>query len=285
MFQQLQSNKHDKRLERMKVWQETEGISKRMPPPPEPIKHTLRPDKRPQRRFDATDIQVTREDTIDAARRLLEGGFGPMVLNLADDCFAGGCVDTGAGAQEESLFRRSNYCMSLHNDPRRARLYPIAHNEAVYSPGITVFRSSEGSDYRFLPQAFKLSFIACPGLKCPELIFDSAKEKEKGRLSEADLSILENKIRLILQVGANEGHDSLVLGALGCGAWRNPPADVASVFERVLSAHQGVFRVIVFAILSVTEFDGDNYSIFRDRFLSSASSHSQSSSGQRLCPA
>lgn len=167
--------------------------------------------------------------------------------------------------------------MSLHNDPLRERLYPIAHNEAVYSPGITVFRSSEAADYRFIHQAFKLDFIACPGLKCPELVYDSTAEE--GRLSEEDTKVLEDKIRLILQVGADEGHDSLVLGALGCGAWRNPPADVAAVIERVLSGHEGVFKVIVFAILSVTEFDGSNYGIFRDVFKKERAKQSASASG------
>jgi uncharacterized protein (TIGR02452 family) len=182
-----------------------------------------------------------------------------MVLNLADDQFPGGCVSTGSGAQKESLFRRTNYCMSLNfeND-----LYPISQDEAIYSPSIGVFRSSEKEDYEFIEQPFQLDFIACPGLKHSQLVYNSTLAKK--HLSESDAEILVKKIRMILQVGVEEDHDSMVVGALGCGAWGNPPADVAAIFRRVLSEHDGVFKVIVFAILSVTDFDTANWQIFKD---------------------
>ena len=42
-----------------------------------------------------------------------------------------------------------------------------------------------------------------------------------------------------------------MLSALGCGAFANPPADVALVFHEVLSEPEfnGAFKQIVFAIL------------------------------------
>lgn len=261
MFSDLKRGSHIRDV-RIKVWQETEGILKRLPHPPKSVKHSLRPDERPQKKYDTTDVRVSKDDTIVAARRLQGEGLKPMVLNLADDCFPGGFVVAGSGAQEESLFRRSNYCISLHNDPLKERLYPIHSNEAIYSPDVTVFRTTEADGYRFLQRPFKLDFIACPGLKYPQLVQDS--EDERKHLSDTDKQTLRQKIRLILQVGAETGHDSLVLGALGCGAWNNPPRDVAAIFKDVLAENQGVFKVIVFAILSVTEFDTDNYQIFKD---------------------
>ncbi|GAQ91011.1 hypothetical protein KFL_007120150 [Klebsormidium nitens] len=178
---------------RIKVWEETKGISGRLARPPKCEKHILRPDQALPQRYKDTEIRVKKEDTIMAARQLQQEGFRPMVLNLADDCFAGGCVDIGASAQEESLFRRTNYCMSLHNDPTRERLYPIAANEAIYSPDVTVFRASEEAEYKFLARPFKLDFIACPGLKYPQLEFASGDGRDSGHLSEADRRILENK--------------------------------------------------------------------------------------------
>jgi uncharacterized protein (TIGR02452 family) len=149
--------------------------------------------------------------------------------------------------------------MSSHNDER---LYPIAPNEAIYSHDISVFRTTEADGYRFLARPFKLDFVACPGLRHPQLVEDPADER--GHLSEADKETLRQKIHLIFQVGSDAGHDSLVLGALGCGAWNNPSKDVATVFRDVLAEIPGVFKVIVFAILSVTEFDTENFQIFKD---------------------
>lgn len=249
---------HNIKDTRIKVWGETEGVSQRLPHPPKSVKHTFQSDHRPQKKYEEMDVRVTKEDTIVAARHLMDEGLRPLVLNMADDVFSGGCVSTGSGAQEESLFRRMNYCVSLHNDPRKNRFYPIAHDEAVYSPGITVFRSTEDTNYRFLNRPFKLDFIACPGIKYPVL-------DDTGHLLETDTTILEQKIRLILQVGQDMGHDSLVLGALRCGAWNNTPGDVAACFERILSKYPLIFKVIVFAILSVTDYDSKNYEIFRDK--------------------
>lgn len=45
---------------------------------------------------------------------------------------------------------------------------------------------------------------------------------------------IKNKIRTIFRIGLIHGHDSLVLGALGCGAFRNPPRHVAQLFHEVM---------------------------------------------------
>ena len=61
----------------------------------------------------------------------------------------------------------------------------------------------------------------------------------------------KNKIRTILRIGLANRHDSLVLGALGCGAFRNPPRHVARLFHEVFQEQEfrNKYRRIVFAIL------------------------------------
>jgi uncharacterized protein (TIGR02452 family) len=55
-----------------------------------------------------------------------------------------------------------------------------------------------------------------------------------------------------------------VLGAMGCGAFQNPPLQVASLFRQVLEEGEfmGVFEEIIFAVLD-SRGEG-NYAIFRD---------------------
>ena len=43
-----------------------------------------------------------------------------------------------------------------------------------------------------------------------------------------------NKIRTIFRIGIENGHDALVLGAFGCGAYKLLPIEVAPLFRRVM---------------------------------------------------
>ena len=69
-----------------------------------------------------------------------------------------------------------------------------------------------------------------------------------------DCSLIEpvkNKIRTIFRLGLKHGHDSLVLGALGCGAFCNPPEHIARLFHEVMKEPEfaNKFKLIDFAIL------------------------------------
>ena len=82
----------------------------------------------------------------------------------------------------------------------------------------------------------------------------------------ADQELLDRKIRTMLRVLANYKQTHLVLGALGCGAFRNPPLLVASIFKRILAEEEwgGHFREIVFAVLDYPR--GMNFAIFNSVF-------------------
>lgn len=151
-------------------------------------------------------------------------GFRPAILNFADDNFPGGSVNIGSGAQEESLFRRTNLCDCLS-----VGFYPLRDDEGLWTPVATVFRDVEDRDNVILPleRRQELAFISVPGIKMPQL--DAG-----GRLRDVDVARLRRKVELICQIAAKGGCDAVVLGALGCGAWRCPPADVARVFREVL---------------------------------------------------
>ena len=75
------------------------------------------------------------------------------------------------------------------------------------------------------------------------------------------------KVRHILQVAKEKGVTHLVLGALGCGAYRNPPEEVAEIFRREIMGYktrkpfEGV-EEISFAIFD----EGENLRVFRGVF-------------------
>lgn len=190
-----------------------------------------------------TDISLENADCINVALRLKETeGMRPLVLNLSDDRSAGGCVERGSGAQEESLWRRTALCVT-----QKQEFYPLGR-EAIYSPDVPVLRASEREGFHWYFSPKILDFIACPALRMPQWI--RTEVEPEGDLSDANKEELAERLRLILRVAAIKGHDAVVLGAMGCGAWGNPPRAVARVFAKVLPEFRGVFKRIVIAILS-----------------------------------
>jgi uncharacterized protein (TIGR02452 family) len=204
-----------------------------------------------EKRYESTPIVITNEDTLHAGERLICAGANPLLLNFACERGPGGGVVTGAGAQEESLFRRTNLCLTL-----KPEMYPIRDHEGIYTPSATIFRDSEDAGCVFLKTPWAGAFSTVPGLRRPQL--------EHNRLKPFDVLRLIKKIHVICQMGALYGHDVLVLGALGCGAWMNPPQHVAEIFRDTLKAYDGVFREIVFAIIDRS--GSENHTAFKQVF-------------------
>ena len=58
----------------------------------------------------------------------------------------------------------------------------------------------------------------------------------------------ERRLRRILDVAVANGAEAIVLGAFGCGAFRNDPKVVAAAAKTVISDYLHAFRVIEFAV-------------------------------------
>lgn len=57
------------------------------------------------------------------------------------------------------------------------------------------------------------------------------------------------KIETIFSVAVENGHDSLVLSALGCGAFSNPPLSIARLFKEAVAHFQSQLRVVSIAVI------------------------------------
>lgn len=263
-------------LKRIECWKHTQLIADKLPDPPESIKYQYDSDFFMHKQYN-TRIKVENIDSIDCGINLHKRGFNPVVLNLADDRVAGGVVSLGSGAQEESLYRRTNLHKTLKTEHR---LYPIEDGEAILSKNVMVLKTSERDGWQPRDKPIWLDFIACPGIYMPTLDYPDEKSgRERARLQPHDVEKLRIKIRTILQLAYHNRNDSVVLGAIGCGAFKNPSVHVAEIFKEVLAEYHGVFRRIHFAILkniddmyimkSALNSSGnrkDNYEIFREVF-------------------
>jgi len=233
--------------------------------------------------YSMTDIWVSvlNQDCILATRDLVEQGYNPAVLNMASLYHPGGGVLTGSSAQEEDLCRRSNLAISLYQFSllggrygdladmvrvkRRAERYPMDNiYGGIYSPDITFFRATKDEGYALLDEPFRAAVISVASLNYNPK--HGHNQLDNGNIPEADKPILKEKIRTILRIGALKKHDSLVLGALGCGAFCTPPAQMARLFHQVLSEREfeGRFCKIVFAIIDTPS--SNNYKPFQKEF-------------------
>lgn len=198
-------------------------------------------------------------DCIEAAIKLVEEGMNPLLLNMSDWRYPGGEVEAGVATQEEELFRRSNYHKHLLR-----KYYPMKKFQTVVSKGVEFWL---GAAYKGFPELEKKVFIDCvaaPALVGPHTTADKLDDdsiKNNDYLFQKDKDIMEKKIRMLFYAASQNGNDSLVLSAWGCGAFHCPIYGTAQLFKKVIE--EGVpssVKKIVFAIT------GNRFELFEDSY-------------------
>lgn len=186
-------------------------------------------------------IIVENISTVDAIRKLiLEGKEKIGVLNFASAKNPGGGFLNGAKAQEESLAASSTLYRTLivheeyYRENRKCNSM-IYTNHAIYSPDVVFFR--DGS-FR-LTEPVKASVLTLPAVNMGQVI-------QKGEDVEAAKKAMKQRMKLALAIFANEGAKNLVLGAYGCGVFRNEPKDVAIWWKELLDTEMGKYFDLVF---------------------------------------
>ncbi len=188
-------------------------------------------------------IYIVNQDSLDTTKELLDKGFNPVVLNLANAIKP--CWGQILGySQEECLFRRSNLYKALNK-----KYYPL-HDTLLYSPHIEIYLDPR---YKSLNKPYNIDIITCAAKDTPVLI--------DGNLSTKDYQSTYDKIESIIFTAIKHKHDSIVLGAFGCGVFRNPPEQIAAIFKEILEKYGGHFKEIYFAVLS--KGNDKNYEIFQ----------------------
>lgn len=190
----------------------------------------------------------------------------PAVLNLASDTSPGGGFERGAMAQEEALCYRSSLFLSLHKTH-----YPWVPLQGLYTRDVVIIRSSLSDGHTLLAPAVApadlpiVSVLSIAAIRLPKL--DDAQtppgEKRKIFRDAEDRELTKKKMRLALRMAASKGHDCLVLGALGCGAFKNPVEEIADAWKQVLEDAEfagGWWREVWFAVLD-PENEG-NFELF-----------------------
>ena len=194
-----------------------------------------------------TEITVENETTIDAIIRLASEETSLMCLNFASAKNPGGGFLGGSAAQEESLARSSGLYACIEpqqayyqaNRNLRSCLYT---DHIIYSPAVPFFKDDEGT---LLDNPVFLGVITAPAVN-----YGALAKNEPEKLSQAE-PIMKRRVGRMLSICNEHGHDHLILGAWGCGVFRNDPKKMASYFAEYLLDGEfcGVFRKVHFAVL------------------------------------
>ena len=186
-------------------------------------------------------VSVTGESTLAGARRLARDG-DVAALVFASAKHPGGGFRTGARAQEEDIARSSGLYRCL-TATSRFYAYHRSHGDnlysdrVIYSPGVPVFRDDHGD---LLDEPYPVSFLTAAA--------PNRGAVPRGRAPQV-AQALARRARRVLAVATAHGHRRLVLGAWGCGVFRNDPATVAEAFAGALAKQTAHLDEVVFAIM------------------------------------
>ena len=227
-------------------------------------------------------IEVTDETTQVAAHRLvtIENCSDLVLLNYASARNPGGGFLNGAKAQEEDLARCSGLYPCLLTQPdyyeiNRAHESLLYTDHIIYSPKVPWFKTRSR---QLLEDFFLASIITAPAPNAGQFL---------RRNPDASLEIAETLRRRAgyvltaegghpqappfqggerMTVARENGHRSLLLGAWGCGVFRNNPYSVATAFDSWLDSPQfnGYFDRVVFAIYDPSKTQ-ETLKAFQDR--------------------
>jgi uncharacterized protein (TIGR02452 family) len=204
------------------------------------------------------NILVSTKRTFEAASYYK--GKRVAVLNFANNRNIGG-APYYANAQEEALCRCSTLLPCIEALEKEFYLYHkeliksgkldnYGNDDLIYTPSVVVFKSDtlepkklDESDW------FSVDVITCAA---PEMFYDYDEAKFR--------CVMSQRIKKILDVASAMKIEVLILGAFGCGVFRNPPHTVASIFKELLAKYS--FETVEFAVYC--GMDTANYDVFNN---------------------
>lgn len=201
-------------------------------------------------------IIITEGSSVDTAS--FYSGKRIVILNFASAYRPGGGVTTGATAQEESLCRcstlyeilSSEKCIKNYYKKNRKENLKFGSDRIIYSPDIIFFYTDKFNIPREI-SSFKADVITCAAPNLRNIEYNSEELK----------NILLKRYDSIFRSAYLNGSKVLILGAIGCGVFKNPAKIVAQVMKELCNKYP-FFDEVIFPIYKSTE----TYEIFKSIF-------------------
>lgn len=181
----------------------------------------------------------------------------------------------GSSAQEEAICRCSTLYPCLNADvmwdgfymQHRALDNPLYNDDCIFTPNVIVFKSDTDFPEELQESEWwNVDVITCaaPNLRhTPSNMMNPCAGRKKADISYENLrELLTRRIQRIFHVAVSSGAEVLILGAFGCGAFKNPPKLVAEVFAEFTEKYRKCFDTIEYAVYYV-EHEKENYKAFK----------------------
>lgn len=189
------------------------------------------------------NISVVNIDCIMA----IQSNDNNCILNMASYKKPGGGVKNGSMAQEEELARRSNLMFGLDNN-----LYPLKMEEFIYTKNVTFFKDT---NYDIMDPKIS-DVITIPAINLRE--YSDITNEDYHRITR-------KKIFNILTYPHKMGVENIILGAFGCGVFKNDPSYISLIFREFLETGiSKLYKNITFPILNDANSFSNNYEIFKN---------------------
>lgn len=210
-----------------------------------------------------TNIIISKKRSFEAAKTYK--GKKVAVLNFANNHRVGG-APFWSNAQEESLCRESTLYECLQKekesfykkhskDFEEGKLDYWGNGDLIYSPDVVVFKNGDGTPTLLQEDEwFKVDIITLAAPECNRFDIGNADDYVEKVLP---------RVKQLFSVAKQQGVEVLILGAWGCGAFRNPPKHIAEVFKYCSLLYH--FDTIEFAIYC-RDWETNNYETFKKMF-------------------
>lgn len=206
----------------------------------------------PTQNFVNTIYTCVNENVVDTVLSLKDN-IG--VLNFASAKNPGGGFLNGSMAQEEAIAYSSNLYLHQIDTPYYAlnREYKskMYLDNMIFSK-VTFFRDGK---FNLIDNPRIVSVLTAPAVNMGQV-------KQKGENIETAKNVMYKRMELILNLFAEKGCETIVLGAFGCGVFKNEPEEIAKNWVALLKKNH-YFKNVVMCVL---DNKGKTYSIFKKYF-------------------
>jgi hypothetical protein len=169
-------------------------------------------------------IRVYHENMVNTLVAIADVGLSPLIIINANNNWPVENLRHGVISAECDIFRASNIKETLNDT-----MYPIKADELIHCEQIAVFKTSDG---KVIKEIMAAAALISP-VKCPTLITINGSEQYQ---SEADRASMINKIDAMFNLAEANNFDTIMLPAFGCVIEKNPPTEVAELFNSRIEA-------------------------------------------------
>jgi hypothetical protein len=190
-------------------------------------------------------------------------------LNMANAYVPGGAYVEGAVAQEENMFRRTDCHFRVGDeeyDAEQDRYLPQMTRLLSARDGVVYLDTKRPRVCIRGPEDRSRSDLGYPWLSDDQVFpFFELRAAAQDLRDGSDFDPDDARRRIAAQLDTLRAHGirHAVLGAFGCGAFRNPAHRVAQMYSEEITARASDFSAITFAIFAAG-YGPDNYTPFAE---------------------